>query len=88
MTQTPKDLITERDKTYGVAWWMQGSWIQLVLPQVIDLVNNFPKYFFPWLLITNKCLRILKSPQELDHWKDIQGYAQLVIDDLEKKAKK
>jgi len=82
-TTTPKKLVQSRDDEYGGAWKLHGLVIGLLLPQFIPFAQKNPKYQFPWELILNKLLRALASPKNIDHWKDIQGYAQLVIDDIE-----
>jgi hypothetical protein len=85
MTQDPKNLIKARQQTHGDAWKHTGMALMPILPQVFAFMQKHPKYVFSWVLIFNKLLRALVDPTVLDHWKDIQGYAQLIIDDLETK---
>jgi len=39
-------------------------------------------YSFAWEMILNKLIRAMASPEKEDHWKDVQGYAQLVLESL------
>jgi len=41
-------------------------------------------YFFNWMMILNKLIRALYTPNDPDHWKDIAGYATLVMNDIVK----
>lgn len=79
----PKQLIEERQTTHGDTWKLMGPVMNVVLPQVIDMIQKHPKYVWSWLMIASKLIRALFSPLTLEHWNDIQGYAQLVIDDLQ-----
>jgi hypothetical protein len=87
--QDVRDLLEVREKDYGDSWKLTGRIIALMIPyrdQFITYPDNHPesfgKYWHPVLMIVVKLCRALVSPQNLDHWKDIQGYAQLVIDDF------
>lgn len=80
-----RSLIHERDEAYGSAWKVTGSWL-------IELIGNLPvnkpnilrtPYLFAWIMILNKLHRALATPKDIDHWRDIAGYAQLVIEDIE-----
>lgn len=79
----PKQLIEERQITHGDTWKLMGSVIDALLPQIIDMIQKHPKYVWSWLMIASKLVRALFSPTSLEHWNDIQGYAQLVINDLQ-----
>lgn len=83
--KTVKDVVEERGEKYGISWWVHGEIVKILLPQIIDLINVAPKYFFAWTLILNKLLRILTSPFEEDHWLDIQGYAELPLQDIRRR---
>jgi hypothetical protein len=41
-------------------------------------------YSFAWQMILNKLIRAMASPENADHWKDIQGYCQLVLEEQAK----
>jgi hypothetical protein len=73
-------LVQERGEQYGEAWKVTGKAVEFFSQYTKRLEATL--YWFPWLMILNKLVRILFSPNVVDHWKDIQGYAQLVIDDL------
>lgn len=81
----PQKLIDARQETHGDTWKIMGPLINSVLPQVIDMVQKHPKYVWSWLMIASKLVRALFNPTVREHWYDIQGYAQLVIKDLEVK---
>ena len=70
-------LLAERSE-YGEAWALTSRWIQshiLKLARVGD-------YAFLLIMIVNKVHRALSNPNNIDHWYDIQGYAQLGIDEV------
>lgn len=41
--------------------------------------------WYPWVQILCKLVRALETPEKLDHWNDIIGYATLVKDELERR---
>jgi hypothetical protein len=81
----PSEILAERAKTHGdykitaeiaVAtkhlWSNQEGWTRLSATQVESLD-----------MIASKVARILSGdPHCVDHWVDVAGYAQLVVDDL------
>jgi hypothetical protein len=85
VSATTTEILTERAKTHGdykvtaeiaVAtkhlWSNQHGWTRLTATQVESLD-----------MIASKVARILSgNPHAADHWADIQGYAQLVADEL------
>ncbi len=79
-----RDLIQSRDEEYGSAWITSSRSIDDI-PS--DLWFKFQvkamELLYAWVIIHNKLFRILASPRNVDHWKDIAGYAQLVVDYLE-----
>lgn len=75
-----KEIAAERKPEYGNAWSNTGKMLQIVDINMYDLVNRQPELFFPWIMILNKLLRALISPNNQDHWVDIQGYAQLALE--------
>lgn len=78
-----KKLLTERGESYGDAWQFTGSMVKPVRHRVADLAENSPEIYLPWTMILNKLARILVTPHHTDHWRDIIGYATLVLDWLE-----
>lgn len=76
----PKEVIHARGIEYGDSWAAHGQLLKPIASRVAKQLATFPPVFFPWQLIFNKLLRILTTPLKRDHWVDIQGYAQLVID--------
>jgi len=79
----PQKLIEQRQATHGNAWKVYGLAAKALMPQVMTLIVDYPKYLFAWLMILNKLVRASFSPTTIEHWQDIQGYAQLVLNDLE-----
>lgn len=70
----------ERQLSYGDSWRWMSAIMQEAYPNIkhITMVG----YFHPWYMILTKLMRLLKSPGHMDSWRDIIGYAQLVLDDL------
>jgi|WetSurSiteA1Bulk_404760.scaffolds.fasta_scaffold30670_4 hypothetical protein len=87
-SQSTQQLIEERDATYGVAWKASGYALQPLAKQVIGLLLKAPEAFFPWLMIHNKLIRILANPHHIDSWRDIAGYAELMVQDIERESAK
>jgi len=79
-----RELVDKRDMEYATSWKHTGKLMQLVLGYTHKLLYHNPEMYFPWVMILNKLLRILGSPTNRDHWLDIAGYAQLVLDSLPK----
>ena len=81
--QDVRDLLKEREVDYGDSWKVAGKIMALMY-----IYNYSPeggelgKFWHPILMIVVKLCRALVNPTKRDHWKDIQGYAQLVLDDL------
>lgn len=47
------------------------------------LVESF--FLLNWMIILSKMMRILVTPNDPEHWKDIEGYAALARDKIEGK---
>jgi len=77
-----KTLVEERQKVYGDANELTGQVCRLVIGGLVSLCTKYPVMFHPWIRILNKLFRILYSPTNVDHWVDMQGYAELVIQHL------
>jgi len=82
MPETGKKIIDERNDVYGEAWSLHGIMLSACSSRLMDLLITQPKYFFAWNLIFNKLIRALATPLDEDHWIDIQGYAELVLQDI------
>lgn len=78
----PQELIEERQATHGETWILMSRVLDVLLPHVANMISSSP-YSWAWMMIMSKLIRALFSPTHLDHWRDIQGYAQLVINNLE-----
>ena len=77
-----RKLVEERDEEYAQAWKTSGIISQPVNEALRRLHDFYPEMHFPWVIILNKLVRILATPTNPDHWRDIAGYAQLVLDHL------
>ena len=81
-------LVAERNEEYQNAWRTTGEFVQQFSTALQNLLLNYPAMWFNWIMVVNKAVRILGNPAKIDSWKDIQGYAQLSIDYLEKETPK
>jgi hypothetical protein len=79
-----QNLLNERRQEYGQAWYVAGS-IMRTFNEVIFTSNlfNHTSYGHNWVLILSKLCRALSSPNNTDHWRDIIGYCQLILDDID-----
>lgn len=82
------NLLEKRGRGYGDAWKLTGMMVKPVASQVLELAVKKPEMWAPWVLILNKLVRILVTPGRADHWRDIVGYATLVLESLTKKEDK
>ena len=81
------DLLEERQHDYGefskgIAF--QTELLRLIKAQYrhhhgMDLPNEFNIYFMYMMI---KLSRLSVSPEHLDSWKDIEGYAHLIHDNI------
>lgn len=79
-------IIEEREKTHGPyrekAQWAQNMKKAMRCPDGWD--NLLPYQRESLDMIASKIARALYGdPTEIDHWRDIAGYAQLVVRELE-----
>ena len=81
---TPRELVDQRESIYQGAWKLHGQVLRPLALKLGELHINHPDKYFPWMMIFNKLLRIIASPAKRDHWLDIQGYAQLVLDEMDR----
>lgn len=82
-----KALLKERASTYGPTWMLTSKVLKLLYHEpgtmiLSDLMDD-GVVFHNWFMILGKLMRLLKSPRHIDSWRDIAGYAQLVIDYVE-----
>ena len=81
-----KPLLDRRQETHGDAWIAHGALMHEseVYRAAFGRVTEESPYGLAWMMIVNKLIRASFDPTFDDHWKDIVGYAQLVLDDLAK----
>lgn len=80
--------LAERKEQYGEAWLVTG--------QVVNFLDSTASLdriivsglFYNWITILCKLIRLMASPNHYDSWRDIAGYAQLVMDKLAAKETK
>jgi len=78
-------LLEDRGNVYGEAWKYTGELVRHVQPLVNDMCDQHPHLWWAWLMVLNKLVRLLFDPQHIDSWRDIAGYATLVLDEVEGK---
>jgi hypothetical protein len=74
--------VASRDRTYDDAWLKTAQVMKLLGIEKSEIWQT--PYSFAWQMILNKLIRAMASPEHADHWKDMQGYAQLVLEDANK----
>lgn len=74
--------VESRDKTYDEAWLKTTKVMQLLDVEHTTIWQT--PYSFAWLMSLNKLIRAMASPEHEDHWKDIQGYCQLILEEMVK----
>lgn len=84
-----ENILEEREKTHG-SFTMNAKIFQNLLLEMTYREENpaiAPEYTpvqsLALMQILLKLSRIKQNPKEIDHWKDIAGYAQLVVKDME-----
>jgi 6-pyruvoyl tetrahydropterin synthase/QueD family protein len=75
-------LLSERGKTHGDAWIRTGEIISRLPDGYLDEVD-VSGYRYVWDVILCKLLRAAHTPHERDHWADVAGYAQLVVNHID-----
>lgn len=85
MADKIRELLEERGEEYGEAWLLVGKYISVLWMNPLVAFDAIIKanLFHNWVMIQSKLFRMLKSPRKVDHWKDLIGYAQLIVDYLE-----
>lgn len=75
-------LLKERDVQYGQAWKWTGLMMHPIQAKAAELLKNAPDLYYNWIIILNKLVRLLADPYHADSWKDIAGYATLVVNHI------
>jgi len=82
-----RELIISRNKQYAEAWRRTGEITKPLADEIAVMHRVFPQAMIPWWTILCKLLRILGDPKHIDSWRDLAGYATLVVDYLEGESK-
>lgn len=87
--QSTQQLLEERGLEYGDAWRLTGAIIGTCIrvPTIKD-VRPFENLMrsgrgYAWIEMLGKIVRAMFNPDSLDNWKDIAGYAELVVREME-----
>lgn len=76
---------SDRTRRYADTWKLTGK-LYLLAYEWTAASGLWKSEYHPiWVKILSKMVRILSEHDVAEHWIDIAGYAQLVIDDLEGK---
>lgn len=78
-------LLTKRGETYAEAWLTAGRVLEVML---LNDKTSFHRiaasgFLHNFVLIVSKLCRALATPRNIDHWRDIAGYATLIVQHLE-----
>jgi len=78
-------LLLEREREHGGAWLTTGEVLEFIRARrqsgILKLIVT--GLFYTWVEILGKLIRILQTPGNLEHWRDIEGYARLVRKHIE-----
>jgi hypothetical protein len=81
------DTLKERGEKYGDSWLTPSLALEAIIqgdPQrLMPLIKS--GHFANWFIILGKLCRAMNSPELLDHWVDIAGYAELSVKALKDK---
>jgi hypothetical protein len=75
-----KELVEERGHKYGRAWYLESQFISMITEyhtNDVELPMLYSDYSGPWGDIVKKLMRLAWSPEHVDSWADIEGYARL-----------
>lgn len=72
-------LESERQATYGASYTWVGRMLQPVSHQLNNMLMERPAMYWPWVAIVVKLCRLLQSPDHIDSWRDIAGFANLAL---------
>ena len=73
-------LVTERSKVYGEAWLKTGFVLRVLEFGKSAMATS--DYVYAWMICINKLVRLMTTPNHLDSWEDLAGYATLVSEDI------
>lgn len=76
------ELLNDRGNVYGQTWLYAGKVLQLLHVPFTNFVGEAGWMAHNWVLILSKLIRILYTPYNEDHWRDLIGYATLILDHL------
>ncbi len=83
MKQSEADaLMAARKEEYGEAWLTTGRITRMLTELELLKRISSSAYFYNWMIILNKLIRLLQTPTKIDSWRDIEVYARLVADRL------
>lgn len=75
-------LVTERGEDYDESWMLTAVVIKALQLEKRPIWRT--PLSFAWIMVLNKLIRAMFSPTKKDHWVDMQGYAELVREQLDK----
>lgn len=79
-----EELLRERKSKYGDTWREAGEVMGILQVPFTKFLCSESWMAHNWVLILSKLIRILYSPREKDHWRDIIGYATLVLQNIDR----
>lgn len=79
-----RELVESRNAQYADAWRKTGEVTASLADEIATMHKAFPQAMVSWWTILCKLMRVLGDPKHIDSWRDIAGYATLVVDYLEK----
>ena len=85
--QELRDLLEERGELYGDSWKLGGRLVAVFANWVANRWPGNSQYWHPVVMILVKVARLSASPEHIDTWRDIAGYAMMVVEHLEREAK-
>lgn len=86
MADEIQQLLDERQETHGDAWLIAGQFLAALDYLLVEIKKT--GYYFSWIMIFVKLIRAAANPTFTDNWRDIEGYARLVRNDLVSKEMK
>jgi hypothetical protein len=75
-----EELVDERGHDYGRAWFLESQFIKMMTEyhtNDVELPILYSDYSGPWGDVVKKLMRLAWSPEHVDSWADIEGYARL-----------
>lgn len=79
--------VKERGKNYGDSWLTPTLALEAICQGDLTKYDALVKsgHFANWFIILGKLCRAVNSPELLDHWVDIAGYAELSVNAIQQK---